>query len=464
MSKELEAIQKISEQFDAMSKTLGEKANKADMEAAREALTALQASVTALQEALADQEELEQMEEEMEKNMKIVNQHIEKFGKQIEELQQEVAISKDKKSKYFGKREFVSREAVEKFVKDTFNGDEKTHTKASIKINPSMLVSKAAEDFVDPTFYEGAAGTQTDVFTDRFIDPTLYQRKRKRNLILDHFSIQTITVPKLYYMEKKEVSGDNASSEDVGSADWIASAGQKPKRSFRVTTGEVDAKKVAIFGTVDDKLLRDVASLETWIREDFNDEMREAYNDALLNNNPAVDSTAPLGIKQNAIQYAVTTAFNGSILEPTEIDCIVAAAAYMRSLKEQPSMVFISSDLFYKLHILKDTQARYQNSNLVYTNSVGSLFIAGIPVIDVDEEDVPSTHMLLIGADVGFKIKNYGSMVFERGLNGEDFRYDRTSYRAYQEVLSYIPEHRENSVLYDTFDNVIAAIAETPGS
>jgi hypothetical protein len=49
-------------------------------------------------------------------------------------------------------------------------------------------------------------------------------------------------------------------------------------------------------------------------------------------------------------------------------------------------------------------------------------------------------------------------MVFERGLNDEDFRYDRTSFRGYQRFLTFIPEQRENSVLYDTWANVQAGI------
>jgi hypothetical protein len=95
-------------------------------------------------------------------------------------------------------------------------------------------------------------------------------------------------------------------------------------------------------------------------------------------------------------------------------------------------------------------------------NSLGQLFIAGIEVIPADVEDVPSTHLLLISADPGFKIYNYGGIVIERGLNEADFRHDRTSYRGYQEVLSYIPSHRENSVLYDTWANILTAIEFVP--
>jgi hypothetical protein len=63
----------------------------------------------------------------------------------------------------------------------------------------------------------------------------------------------------------------------------------------------------------------------------------------------------------------------------------------------------------------------------------------------------------VFGADA-FKIRNFGPLVFERGLNGEDFRHDRTSFRAYQEVLSYIPSHRYNGVLYDAIQTIITAI------
>lgn len=457
MSEELKAIEKISNQIDGFKTALGNKVDKADMEAAQAALAEMKIMLEKLNAALSeDAEETAAMEEELEKRMKSVNDFIAKTGKQIEELQQDVANQKDGAKNKSKSKKKVTQEELKNFIDATFKDGEKTGTKASIKMNTNMVL-KAAET-IGEDFYLGAANTQQDVFTGRFVDPQFYQRTRKRNLIIDHMTIESISVPKLYYMEKKEVAGDNQSVVDVGGADWIALAGQKPLRSFRVTTGSAEAKKVATFGTVADKLLRDVNSLESWINEDFTDEIKEAYNDALLNSDGT--GNEPLGLKENAITYAVTDAFDQAILEPNEIDAIIAAAAYMRSLKEQPAVAFVSSDIFYKLHILKDQQARYQASNLVYTNSLGNLYVAGVQVVDVDDEDVPSTHLLMIGANVGFKIKNYGSMVFERGLNGEDFRYDRTSYRAYQEVLSYIPEHRYNSVLYDTLANITAAIAE----
>lgn len=446
---ELKAIKVIQGEIDAFKKLLGDKLSKSDVQATEKELKELR-------DGLKDW-----TGEKIETSMKTINDAITKYGKQIEEMQEAVNAAKEGGKNKMKPGQFVVSKDVEDFVKATFNGSQKTKTDASIKLNGAMAF-KAAETFGIPTFFEGAAGTETDAFTGRFIDPTLYQRKRKRNLIIDHFAIETISVPKLIYLEKMEVSGDDASSEDVGGADWITSGETKPPRSFRVTTGSVEAKKVAIFGTVEDKLLRDVPSLENWLREDFFDEMREEYNDGLLNNNPAIDEDAPLGLKQNAIQYAPTDAFDGTILAPNYIDMIVAFSAYLDSLKEQPGKVFVAGDVWYAMQILKDNDRRYQNNLLVYTNSLGQLFIAGVEVVKADAEDVPSTHILIISTDVGFKIKNYGPMVFERGLNGTDFKEDKTSYRGYQEVLSYIPTHRYNSVGYDTWANIEAAI--TAGS
>jgi hypothetical protein len=382
---------------------------------------------------------------------------------QLKEMQEDVAKSKDGSSGK-GKFQLFDPAEVKAFVKDVWDENgAKTSKASSFKINNGFLmggmIAKAAEIMGYPNFFEGVPGVVTDIsaFTGRVVDPTLYQRKRKRNFILDNFTIPSIGAPTLIYLEKIEVSGDDGSQEDSGGAEWIVPGAQKPMRSFRVTSTKVEAKKVAIFGTVHDDLLRDVPSLENWIREDFTAEIREAYNDALLNNDPGSDPDAPLGLKENAIQYADTAAFNNSIFEANEIDAIIAAIAYMASLKEEPMMAVVSSSVYYKLFVLKDLEGRYQNNNLVYTNSRGQLFVAGVPVILADQEDVPDTHLLLIGVD-GFQIRNYESLVFERGLNGEDFRYDRTSFRAYQKVLSYIPSHRHNAVLYDTFTNIITAI------
>lgn len=438
-SDELKAINKISEQVVEFKKTLGDKADKNDFKKINEDLDALKAG-------LKDWEG-----KKIEDSIKSINDQITKFGKQIEEMAEDVAKSKDAGATKGKKGELFSHEDVVKFVGDTFKDGEKTHNKASIRL-------KAAETFGYPEFFEGGSNTDITAFTGRVIDTTLYQRKRKRNLILDNFAIETISAPTLLYLIKVEVGSGGVSDANAGGADWIVSGEAKPKRSFRVTTGTVDAKKVAIFGTVEDKLLKDVPSLENWIREDFMMEIKEEVNDGLLNNNPSVNPDATLGLKQNAIQYSATPAFANQVDDPNYIDAIMAVAAYMASLHERPAKVFVSDDVFYAMLILKDNEARYQSNPLVYTNSLGQLYIGGVQVVPSDAEDVPSTHILAISEDLGFKIKAYGALVFERGLNGEDFREDKTSYRGYQEFLTYIPEHRYNSVLYDTFSNIIAAI------
>lgn len=206
--------------------------------------------------------------------------------------------------------------------------------------------------------------------------------------------------------------------------------------------------------------MKDVPSFENWIREDFMDEMKEKINDGLLNNDPAVNDKAPLGMKTNAVQFTATPAFLNKYVatESTYIDQIIAAIAFMDDNKEEAAQVFVASDVYYAILGLKDNNLRYQNSNLVYTNALGQLFIVGVPIIRADSDDIPSTHVLITAVDLGFKMYAYGPMGFDRGLNGEDFRYDRTSYRGYQEFLSFIPAIRENSVMYDTWANLQAGI------
>lgn len=437
---EVLAIKKIGEQVEGFKKLLGDKADAEQFKGLEDKLKSLEEGIESMKAA------------EISKAIESINKTNEAIHKQIVELQEEAAKSKETGTEGLAKKQLISSESVKSFVEATFQEGAKTNKAAKIEI-------KAAETFGYPqTFVGGAAGTAIDAFTGRFVDPELNQRKRKRNLILDNFDIRTINVPKLIYLIKVEVGDTNPTSGDPGGAAWILSGQAKPKRSFRVTTGEVEAKKVAIFGTIEDKLLRDVPSFENWIREDFMDEIRETINDGLLNNNPAVNDLAPLGLKTNAVQYTVTPAFDESVEDPNYIDAIIAAIASMANSKEEPDMAFVSSDVFYRIHNLKATDGKWLNNNLIYVNALGELYIAGVHVIPADIEDIPSTHLLLVGRELGFKIYAYGPMVFERGLNGEDFREDKTSYRAYQEFLSYIAEDRENSVMYDTFANIFAAI------
>lgn len=442
MSKELEAIEQIGKQVEAFKATLGEKADA-------KAIEKLNTDIETLKSGLDTMNE-----KEIDKSIEKINTSLETMHKQVEKLLEEQAEIKEQTEKGSKKGSILKTEDVKAFVEATFNGTTKTQ-------NPASLVVKAPETFGYPTFFTGGANTDITAFTGRYVDPTLYEPKRKRNLILDHFDIQVINVPTLIYLIKVPVGDTNPTSGDPGSAAWILSGAAKPKRSFRVTTGIAEAKKVAIFGTVEDKLLRDVPSLENWIREDFMDEMREAINDGLLNNNPSIDPNAPLGLKTNAIQYTATPAYDEQIENPNYIDDIIAAIALMAFNKEEAGRVFISSDVYYRIMHLKATDGKWLNNNLVYVNSMNELYIAGVHVVWADEEDIPSTHILVVARDLGFRIKAYGNMVFERGLNGTDFREDKTSYRGYQEFLSYIPENRENSVLYDTFANIEAAITLT---
>lgn len=331
---------------------------------------------------------------------------------------------------------------------------------ASVSIK-SSIHTKAPEIFgQDRTFEDG---TDTTVFTGRVIDPILYQKRRKGNLIFELFNITSIEAPALVYLEKIE-KGALPDQENAGGAEWIKRGAQKPMRSFRLKATTVTAKKLAIFGTIEDELLRDVPSMEVWLREDFQEQMREKANDGLLNNVSNPD--APIGLKANVSAFEATPAFEDKIVDANYIDVLLAAFAWMRYNNEYPEVAVVAADVRYAIIALKDRNARYQNSTEVYQDRLGNLYIGGVLIWDADQEDVSSEEFMVLAQDVGFKIREYQSMVFEAGLNGEDFRYDRTSYRAYREFLTYMPADRINTVIYDTFANALAQITapETPAA
>lgn len=444
-SDEVKSIKLMGRQVHQFKKALGDKADAKQFKD-------LSDKIDNFAKTIGEMESSKILEE-----MKGINAENAKIWKQIGEVQQ--ALLEEKEQSGAGAKRkgiFVETKQVEKFIKDTFGDNhKKTKSSASVEIH----TNKAAENFGYATFFEGDA--DQSAFTGRVIDPTLYQRRRKTNIILDYFDIKTINVPELVYLFKIEDGDDlDSSSGDSGGAAWILSGQAKPKRSFKVGSRAVKAKKVAIFGTVEDELLQDVTSLERWIREDFMDEMREEINDGLLNNNPDINPDAPLGLKTNATQFSPSPAYNNKFAanSTTYIDQLIATFATMRYRREEAGIAFISSDVWYLIQHLKDNDLRYQNNNLVYTNNLGQLYIAGVLIVPVDQDDIPSTHVLIIGKDLGFKIFAYGPMVFERGLNDDDFQHDRTSFRGYQRFLSFIPEQRENSVMFDTWANVKAGI------
>lgn len=440
--KELEAIKQISEQVKNFKDSMETKAQKDEVDKLVEKIDILSKNLG------------EWTDEKISKSIEEINKKNVDLFAQLTEVQENQAKLREQSEKD-GNGAAVTKEAYDKMIKSVFgeNLNSKTHGR------PSSMVVKAPETFGRGTSF--VSGSDSSAILGRVIDPTLYQPTRKPNLVLDNFNIGTTTAPFLYYMEKVNISAvDDDDGGEAGGAGWINCGEEKPKRSFRIKVTKVEAKKIAIFGTVEDCLLKDWPSFVNFLREDFMDEVYEEYNDALLNS----DGTGkkPLGIKENASSFVATDAFNATIPGANKIDAIVAAAASMRAKNEEPGKVFVSSDTLYSLYILKDNNERYQNSNLVYVNPEGRLFIAGVEVIGVNSADVGSDYLLMISKDLGFKILNYGNFVFEAGLNGNDFREDKTSYRGYLEVISYIPENREGSVLYDQFSVIIPAIDQSP--
>lgn len=445
---EVDAIKAVEKQVKDFAAKLGERASKEEVKEVKDTIEDLKKNIG------------KYSEKEIDAALDKINKGSEKMATQIGEMLEDVQKAKDNGSHARKAIQLFDDADLQKQVKEMFP-DARTKTKGGIKleINKDIILrTKAAEIMGYPQFFEGVDGVVTDwsAFTGRVIDPRLYERKRKKNFILDNFSIPSIDAPTLIYLQKIEVAGNDASQEDSGGAAWIASGAQKPMRSFRVTSNKAEAKKVAIFGTVEDKLLRDVPSLRNWIQTDFTQEIREAYNDALLNNDPDVDEEAPLGLYHNAVQYQDIAGF--VIASPNDLDAILAVIAQLERNHEEAAYVAVSSDKYFQLLALKDSQQRYQNNNLIYTSNVGTLYVAGVPLVKADAEDVATTHVVGVAVD-GFQIRNYGPLVFEAGLNGEDFRYDRTSFRGYQEVLSYIPSHRYGAVIRDTFSNIKTAIA-----
>lgn len=447
---EVEAIKKIGMQVEGFKTMLGAKADKTQFDT-------LQTEISNLAKNIKDMEA-----DKISQAIESINKANDAIHKQLVELQEAAAADKEKESGAGKKRSLVATKDVEDFIKETFGstdkkGQSKTKNEASIEI----ATNKAAENFGTATFFEGGPNTIDSAFTGRLVDPTLYQRRRKTNIILDYFNIQTINVPELVFLVKVEDGDDvDSLSGDSGGAEWIVCGAEKPKRSFRVTTGTSKAKKVAIFGTVEDCLLQDVPSLERWIREDFMDEMREEINSGLLSNNPTVNPDAPQGLTHGSTQFVPTPGYADAFVANTTnfIDQLIALFALMRYRREEADIAFVASDIWYRIQHLKDTNERYQNNNLVYTSTQGQIYIAGVLIVPVDQADIPSTHVLVIGKELGFKIYAYGAMVFERGLNEDDFRHDRTSFRGYQRFLTFLPDHRENSVLYDTWLNIKAGI------
>jgi len=444
-SNEEDAFKTLSDNVDVIVEKLGEAAKQ-------EEVTALKADIESLKSELSTMKA-----SDVDAKLKAINEKNEALFNQLVELQVKAADEADKANpKVIGARPMYKMEDVKNFTEKSLKNKRENNFLEIEEV-------KAAETFGIPQTFVTGEGADTAVMASGYmLLPGLMAARRKTNIMLDYFPIRTINVPYLIYLEKVEIGDTNPTSGDPGGAAWIESGQAKPKRSFRIKAVRADAKKLAIFGTIEDCLLQDIPSFDNWIKTDFKEQLDEVANTGLLRGNPAVNALEPYGIITNASQYVVTPAFDEKVIAATYIDDIIAAAASMvTTSKYIAGMAFVAWDVWYAIISLKSTDERYMNNSLVYVSNNAELWIAGVHVIGVDADDIPSTHLLLVAADTGFKMFRYGNAGIETGLNGEDFREDKTSYRGWRRYLTYFPSDTRGSVIYDTWTN-IETLIEVP--
>lgn len=438
-----DAFKQISDNVDKIVLQLGEAAKQEEVTALKNEIESLKSKVG----EMADGADLE-------KRIQSINEKNEKLFNQLVELQVKQAETADKsEGTVKGPKPLYTKESVKAFTeKAVKNG----------KANLTIEETKAAETFGIPQSFVTGSGADTALVASGYrLVPGLISKRRKTNMMLDYFNIPTIDVPYLIYLEKIEIGTGTAPNNGAGSAAWIESGQAKPKRSFRIQAVRADAKKLAIFGTIEDCLLQDIPSFDNWIRTDFREQLDEVANTGLLRGNPSVNPLEPAGLLLNASQYVVTPAFDENVTAANYIDAIIAASASMvTNSKYAAGMAFVSHDVYYAMLSLKSNDERYLNNPLVYTDEFARLFIAGVMVVSVDAEDIPSTNLLLVAYDHGFKIFRYGGAEIETGLNGTDFQEDKTSYRGWRRYLTYFPANQRGSVMYDTWANILALISK----
>lgn len=443
---EEDAFKTLSDNVDVIVEKLGEAAKQEEVNTLKDEIESLKNELTSMKAV------------DVEARLASINQKNEALFNQLVELQVKSAEEADKANpKVNGVKPMYKMEDVKAFTEKSLK-NKREHNYLEIE------EVKAAETFGIPqTFVTGDGADTAMVASGYMLVPGLISARRKTNIMLDYFPIRPINVPYLIYLEKVEVGDTNPTSGDPGGAAWIESGQAKPKRSFRIKAVRADAKKLAIFGTIEDCLLQDIPSFDNWIKTDFREQLDEVANTGLLRGNPAVNPLEPYGLITNASQYVVTPAFDEKVVAATYIDAIIAAAASMvTTSKYIAGRAFVAWDVWYAIISLKGTDERYMNNSLVYVSNNAELWIAGVHVIGVDADDVPSTHLLLVAADAGFKIFRYGNAGIETGLNGEDFREDKTSYRGWRRYLTYFPSDTRGSVIYDTWANIYALIEVPP--
>lgn len=236
-----------------------------------------------------------------------------------------------------------------------------------------------------------------------------------------------------------------------GAAGFIAPGELKPYISFEVEVVSASDKKVAAADKVALELLEDIDQFESWIKDELRYQVKLNVNTAAM----TADGTDPdsiTGIQALSVAFTQTGL---STTNPTYADALRSVVAQMRSGNLSGVInIFINPIDAANMDMAKaNTSGVYM---LAPFSTASGKTIAGATVIE--DNNVPVGYFQAAFLQY-YKILILKDMYITFGWENDDFRKNLLTYLCEMRLIQAFNEQYTGAFVYDTFANVLAAIA-----
>lgn len=244
----------------------------------------------------------------------------------------------------------------------------------------------------------------------------------------------------------------------LGAAAFIGPGVAKPGISFAMAAESSSAKKIAVKAKAGTELLQDIDGMVSFIEQEMKDQLIIEVNSKLMTG--VSSSTVPAGVQtlSQAFAFYTDAAANIKTTNPTYMDAIRAVVAALRSGKLSGEIkVFVNSIDAANMDLSKAVDSGVYLLPPFTTS--GGQQIAGAQIIE--DPNIPVGYFQA-GFFRYYRVLIYKDYTVSWGWENTDFTDNLVTAVGEMRLHQFFNSIHTGAFCYDTFANVVAAIAVAP--
>lgn len=426
----LKEIEKATKAVETIKTGLGDKADKAQIDALNKEISALKEGLKTL------------TEEKVGESIKTINGMLETMSKQMAEVQESVNVMKDagtasaSKGKSFGRSVI---DAIKEAGIDKKRFSNKEHATVEVKFdllgNINKVVGTMTTGNVTP-----AGNSAAIPFTLTEYESGFARIVRRKPWILQIANVSRTT--KKYVQWAEIVAGE-------GAANYTAEGVKKNQIDFDWVEKSAEVLKITAFIKVSKEALEDVDGLEAEINNELTEQILLKVDAELLT---GAGTTGILsGIQANDTAYDASS-FAGTIVNPNKSDVLRTAIAQIVAANFVPDYALLHPNDIASMELEKGTDGHYV---LPPFRSADGTVISGVRVLGNTGQTVDK---FTVGDFTKFHVRMREDMMIDIGLENDDFTKNLRTILAEVRLVSYVKTQNVPAFVSGDFSDAIALL------